>query len=316
MEDFTVLDQTTQNVSATVYRGKLGFQLREDSTLATAATLVIKTLEEYGHEVDGFHSKRAHRVTMDCDSYVVELRHRRTPSPLRQTNGEACRCQLDVLFRPRFPDHTDEEMTELLLARVMQMLLGELSATTVEWLDTGIVMDSATFLSAFADHLEAAPVVADIQTPIGVETAEPVMPARISAFDSYRKRIKRQERPAAPVKAPKSAARFADIDETFGSLERTCDRIIERRDSARDKELVAAYRKVTRAMLPRGTTPNRATAWVLTAVMAVISLPVGLTVAAVNLARGGDVRFSLQMLAATAALIVLYSSELVHAALR
>ena len=327
-----MLDQTTQNVSATEIRGKLGFQHRDESALGKASNLVIETLEEYGHEVDDFKAKRAHRVTLECDSYLIEVRHRRTPSPLRKADGEACRCQMDVIIRPRFPEHTDEELTELLMARILHRLLSELAAETVEWLDSGIVLERDRFLEAFApegdDRSAAATTAKDIQIPIGDDAAAGVTarnPRRaktVMAFDSYAEqhnvaadRVMHGEVLTTPVHAPSpKRSRFAPIEETVSSLDKHCDLIIERRNTHKDSELVAAYRKMTRALKPKRPA-NAASAWVLTAVMAVIALPLGITAAAVNFMRGGDMRFSLQMLVATGLLVVLQSSELVHAAL-
>jgi len=346
-----VLDQTTQNVSASAYRSKLGFAERDETALSTASTLVVQTLEEYGHEVDQFHAKRAHRVSLECDHFIVDLRHRRSPAPMRQTDGAPCRSQLDLIITPRFPERTDAELVEMLLARMLENLLGELDATTVEWLDTAIVLDRAAFLSAFAPEQPSPDqtsgqttgqtsgqtaqelLTQDIQMPINEQEATPVTAARnplscahpVLAFDSY------AARHADPLPdsdslggiapdasdRPRTAgrSRFAPVEETFGTLTMQCDRIIERRDRAGQGDFAAACRKVTGVFASRGSSVNTASAWVLTAILAILALPLGITAAAVNLVRGGDMRFSVQMLALMALLMFLQSSGLVHAAL-
>ncbi|MCG7628417.1 hypothetical protein MHM88_11425 [Epibacterium sp. MM17-32] len=333
MEDFTVLDQITQNVSATAFRGKLGFSERDETALSTACTLVVQTLEEFGHEVDQFHAKRAHRVTLECDHYIVDLRHRRSPAPMRQSDGVACRCQLDVTFTPRFPERTDAELTEMLLARSLQALLSQLDASSVEWLDTAVILDRDAFLSAFAaETAEPAEDVSvrDIQLPITDPNATAVpqptpeetdLAQPIRAYDTYAARQGTSESTAAPAAPhttaqPGSPQRFAPVEETFGSLTEACDRIIERRDGPRPaRHLGNACRKLGTSLSKRGWTANTTSAWVLTLVMTLLALPLGITAAAVNLVRGGDMRFSVQMLAVMALLMFLQSSGLVHAAL-
>lgn len=329
MEDFTVLDQTTQNMSASNYRGKLGFAERDDAALSKASVLVVQTLEEFGHEVDRFHAKRAHRVNLDCDHYIVSLRHRRSPAPMRQSDGAPCRSHLDITFTPRFPEQTDQELTEMLLARSMQALLTELNATTVEWLETGVMLDRAAFLSAFGSSYAEGPssardtVAQDIQVPVDAAGAVPVdaaapeqaeLAATIKAFDSYAARSGGAQVETI-TRVPAKTPRFASVEDTFGTLTTECDRVIERRAGKKPSEILSAYRKVTGVVSLGGCNAGTMSAWVLTAIMAMLSLPLGITAAAVNLARGGDMRFSVQMLGVLALLMFLQSSGLVYAAL-
>ncbi|MDF9302530.1 hypothetical protein P5P81_08365 [Tritonibacter mobilis] len=332
MEDFTVLDQTTQNVQTSAYRGKLGFGERDEAALSKASVLVVQTLEEFGHEVDQFHTKRAHRIRLECDHYIVDIRHRRSPHPMRQSDGNPCRSHLDLILTPRFPDHVDAELTEMILARTLQSLLAELDATTVEWLETGIMLDRDAFLAAFAPEtqseeqtapLDGVDLACDIQLPIDDQSATPIGDARpaatpvmapVMAFDSYAARNADAEQDAREApQCPKGAARFAPVDETFGSLSLACDRVIERRAPAQ-KDLSATYKKVSGALSLENCTPNKASAWVLTAIMALFSLPLGITAAAVNFIRGGDMRFSVQMMALLAVLVFLESTVLLNAA--
>ena len=48
---------------------KLGFCDRSPQTLSLASTIVMRTLEEYGHDVEQFHARTGHRVELDCDSF-------------------------------------------------------------------------------------------------------------------------------------------------------------------------------------------------------------------------------------------------------
>ena len=321
MEDFTVLDQTTQNMLASHYRGKLGFAERDDAALSKASVLVVQTLEESGHEVDRFHAKRAHRVNLDCDHYIVSLRHRRSPAPMRQSDGAPCRSHLDITFTPRFPEQTDQELTEMLLARSMQALLTELNATTVEWLETGVMLDRAAFLSAFGSSYAEGPssardtVAQDIQVPVDAAVPEQAeLAATIKAFDSYAARSGGAQVETI-ARVPAKTPRFASVEDTFGTLTTECDRVIERRAGKTPSEILSAYRKVTGVVSLGGCNAGTMSAWVLTAIMATMSLPLGITAAAVNLARGGDMRFSVQMLGVLALLMFLQSSGLVYAAL-
>ncbi|WHQ81218.1 hypothetical protein [Tritonibacter mobilis] len=315
-----MLDQTTQNVSASAYRGKLGFGERDETALSKASVLVVQTLEEFGHEVEQFHTKRAHRVRLECDHYIVDIRHRRSPHPMRQSDGAPCRSHLDLIFTPRFPEHVDAELTEMILARAMQALLADLEATTVEWLDTGVMLEREAFLSAFApDPVAEMDIACDIQLPVDDQSATPVGEVQyiaqpVAAFDNYSARDTSEDVVQTPETCPRGAARFAPVDETFGSLTLACDRVIERRAPAKQSDLSAACRKVSGVLSFKNCNPNTASAWVLTAIMAIFSLPIGITAAAVNLIRGGDMRFSVQMMAVLAALMFLESSVLLNAA--
>ncbi|OIQ26160.1 MAG: hypothetical protein BM562_16590 [Alphaproteobacteria bacterium MedPE-SWcel] len=339
-----MLDQRTQNVSATSFRGKLGFAERIETTLGTASTVVVNTLQDCGHEVDQFQARRAHRISLECDQYTVEICHRRSPAPMRQRDGEACRSYLELTLSPRFPDHTDEELSEMLMARALHDLLAELEATTVEWLDTGVVLDRAAFLAVFAS--EGAQYAQDIQTPIETATATPIGSApqqelaeevvldfaasEQQAHDTTHKAqpvlvgeildpdVTSRSAPgqAAEAETPPRRSRFASVEETFGGLTMECDRIIERRDTSKDGGFTSACRKLTGLFSPQEWTPNKASAWVMTAILAILALPLGVTAAAVNLVRGGDIRFSVQMMLVLAFVMFLQTSGLVHAALR
>ncbi len=85
-----MLDQMTQNVPALTFRGRLGFERRDETALTTASTIVVQTLEDYGHEVDQFQARQTHRISLECDHYLIDLRHRRSPAPMRKVNGVPC----------------------------------------------------------------------------------------------------------------------------------------------------------------------------------------------------------------------------------
>ncbi len=205
----------------------------------------------------------------------------------------------------------------MLLAQCLHRLLGKLDATTVEWLDTGVVLDRFAFLSVFASETRmiSQTISADIQMPIEQDGAEPVhigdakTSDPVQAFDAYVARNKTAGRTTA-------RSRFASVDETFGTLAVECDRIIERRTPAAGSQTASARSRVQGLLSRPAWSLNSASAWGLTAILALLALPFGVTAAAVNLVRGGDVRFSAQMMAIVALLMFLQSSGLGHAALR
>nr|WP_175582228.1 hypothetical protein [Phaeobacter sp. HF9A] len=278
------MDQTTQNVSPAAYRGKIGFVERDEQALAKATAIVVRVLENAGHEVDRCRNRPAHRRVLDCDTYLIDLRHRRTPAPMRQADGLACNSALCLTLTPRYPDHTDEELSELLLARLLQALLLDLSATTVEWRETGLTLERDDFLSAFvpdgAQVSDQGPLC-DIQIPVEIDDATPV----------------------ARSPGPHS---FAPVEQTAETLSRECDRMIDDRATPLPAMAATAGPSLIRNGL----------AWGLTAVLAVLAFPFGLAAAVVNLVRGGDMRFSLQMAAVLALLMVLQSSGLGNAAIQ
>ena len=311
-----MLDQVTQKVSDPKISGKLGFAERDETVLARASTLVIQCLEEAGHEVDRFHAQFAHKVALDSDAYAISLRYRRSPRPLRQPNGSPCRVQLEVVLRPRFPDQTDVELGEMLLARILRDVLIGTEACAVEWRATGVSLDRISFLSVFAEPTSVTSDTAE------QSTCRPHLAAPVLAFDLFAARSSLPVLegeildPLAPPQGPsrktdQRAERFAPVEDTFGILDLECDRIIERRSKGRQAEFLRACRKMTRALSPR----ESRMAWALTAAMALFALPLGITAAAVHLMRGADVRFSLQMLLVAVLLLVMQLGELVNAAL-
>ena len=182
------------------YKGKLGFETRRPDALSTGSAAAVDTLEEYGHSVRHFQSRSPNLIVLECDHYRIDLRYRR--HPIKQTEVQDAdnrahetplRSSLGVTFVPLYPDHCDEELSEMLLAVTLERLVEELEATTVHWLDVPFAMSADTFLGAFEGDedaaldtmvgQQAAPMTAKPHMEEAEETAHAPLPADILITD-------------------------------------------------------------------------------------------------------------------------------------
>ena len=308
---------------------KLGFCDRPANTLSHASTIVMRTLEEYGHDVDQFHARTGHRVELDCDSFRLDLRHRRSPTPLRQSDGEACKSQLEILVTPHFPDHHDEEITELLLAMMLHNLICEMeTATTVAWVDNAAEMDCATFMSAFeAPGTAAADTAADMAADTAADAAESDAPCQeevaspLAAFDAFVDTVEADEHkldelvldmaPVAqtPPARAKKRARFAPVDATFNDLAAHCEQLAS----------TLTPPEVTATAATDATARNRldqTATWATTLLVGLVSVPLALTTVVITLLRSRDLRYGAQMLVVLSLVALIQGTGIVQAALQ
>ena len=184
------------------YKGKLGFETRRPDALSTGSAAAVDTLEEYGHSVRHFQSRSPNLIVLECDHYRIDLRYRR--HPIKQTEVQDAdnrahetplRSSLGVTFVPLYPDHGDEELSEMLLAVTLERLVEELEATTVHWLDVPFAMSADTFLGAFEGDEDAA-----LDTMVGQQAAP--IAAALTAKEQARPQMAEAEETAhAPLPA-------------------------------------------------------------------------------------------------------------------
>ena len=184
------------------YKGKLGFETRRPDALSTGSAAAVDTLEEYGHSVRHFQSRSPNLIVLECDHYRIDLRYRR--HPIKQTEVQDAdnrahetplRSSLGVTFVPLYPDHCDEELSEMLLAVTLERLVEELEATTVHWLDVPFAMSADTFLGAFEGDEDAA-----LDTMVGQQAAPIAAP--LTAKEQPRPQMAEAEETAhAPLPA-------------------------------------------------------------------------------------------------------------------
>ena len=304
---------------------KLGFCDRPANTLSHASTIVMRTLEEYGHDVDQFHARTGHRVELDCDSFRLDLRHRRSPTPLRQADGEACKSQLEILVTPHFPDHHDEEITELLLAMMLHNLICEMeTATTVAWVGNAAEMDCATFMSAFEAPGTAA---ADMSADKAADTAETDAlcveenTSPLTAFDAFVDTVEADQHKvdelvldmapvtASPPARTKKRARFAPVDATFNDLAAHCEQLASTLTPP-EATVTAATDVTVRNRLDQAAT------WATTLLVGLVSVPLALTTVVITLLRSRDLRYGAQMLVVLSLVALIQGTGIVQAALQ
>lgn len=182
------------------FTGRLGLESRESGTLPAAVTAVVDTLEDFGHPADRIDARAENAARLQCDHYVVTVRLRRVP--LRRTSRLTTSMMqpaalLELTLSPLYPDHCDQEITEILLAEMLRRLLPEVEATSVEWLDTEVALTCEQFLSAFEPKSHVA------EQPVPQVTAVPIEETHLPR--------------------PRGRACFTPVDETAVELEAHCD---------------------------------------------------------------------------------------------
>ncbi|APG47317.1 hypothetical protein [Phaeobacter porticola] len=231
------------------YKGKLGFEARHPDALSIGSTAVVDTLEEYGHVVRQFQARSPNLIQLDCDHYRIELRYRRHPIKPTQASemGSGAietrlRSSLGVSLVPIYPDHCDAELSELLLAVILQRLVEDLEVATVDWLDAPMTLTRAAFLGAFHDAAEQPPAVVARSGPNASELPQ----GHLAETDelSELQLTPPMAEPAAPIaamspapiqttaSAPQPArlrgrACFEPVEETAAQLEQHCQAMLE-----------------------------------------------------------------------------------------
>lgn len=274
------------------YHGGLVFANTQDNVLDRFCRIIASTLEDYGHQVE------RQTVLDDTLARVVTHQHmvKVTLEPWSDFGSQGARAAaLDeaaglrarkeqedtpslqrVVFSitPVAPGEEDREVTELLLVVMLYRMVDAMPSKQIEWLDAGTVLTVDQFLSAFSN----------------------ISPRRVRS---------RQE-----VVEPCSR-RFASIDETEPGLAKHCAEILGRApyaeqegiiDLTDDEILALAFRTNPQTdefgdFIGQPNNVQRLATWGITGMIAFISAPVAASVAAVNLARGEDLRLNTQVLA-------------------
>lgn len=318
---------------------KLGYCDRDSDTLSQSSAIVMRTLEEYGHDVDKFIARSGHRIDLVCDHYRIDIRHRRSPTPLRQPDGTPCRSQVEIMITALYPLHTDQEITELLLAMMLHNLICDMDkATMVEWVDGSPEMPCSTFMSAFHQQPEPdnTPQHQRERTTPSHRATSVVEPRKVpvAAHDAF---VSGKSGEAAHVEelvlamepvasdadgtaqAPKARDRFAPVDATFNELAEHCETLA---NSLLPKGAQPAVAQTEGQPAPvaaakeKGISWSTLATWVATFFVGLVSIPLALTTVTVNLIRRRDLRYGVQMLAVLALVMLVQTAGLVQAALQ
>ncbi|WP_425044212.1 hypothetical protein [Primorskyibacter sp. S87] len=279
------------------YHGGLVYLGNRDSVLDHFSRIASATLEDYGHPVERQTALSADEARIICSQYMIKLELEDLPGQ-PTTNERAGRMDRAAGLNPHHsPRHRlaisicpvaegaeDREITELLLVVMLYRMVDMVSTESIEWLDPNTVLTLEQFLGAFAN----------------------VSPRRV--------RGRQQVLDGADD-------RFAPVDETAAGLAMHYEAVRGRAPHGHEQGLVSLSDEEILALAfrehhPDAVTPEEAAqsdirrlaTWGMTGMLAFLSAPAAIPMAAVNLVRGEDFRLNTQILSLTGLLVVTNAS--------
>ena len=272
-----------------IYHGGLVFFGNPDQALDRFTRIVTATLEDYGHSVERQSILDASQARVVASQYLVKLTLSEAPEAILEIRmNDKSLQRLEISLCPVASERDDKDISELMLVVMLYRMVDVVATRSIEWLDAGTVLTIDEFLAAFTN----------------------VSPRRVRG---------RQEILEA------GDAPFSSVDDTAQGLAQRYDTLAERVDQdavydlidLTDEETLAlAYRFCPRpedkdAFTPEELAQNdirRLATWGMTGMVAFLSAPVALSLAAVNLARGEDFRLNTNVLSLTGLLVMLQST--------
>ncbi len=259
------------------YHGGLVFPGDAQNALAVCSSIVEETLGDYGHTVEHTVPVSAHAAELHSAGYCVRLSLDQPPGTDRPAQ------HLSLSLSPSFSSFDGRETSELLLAVVLYRLVQSNSATQIYWQECPDPLSRRQFLSAFAD---AAP--------------QPAVRPRRPAQD------------------------FRPVDDTLDGISRRCDTIMGRPaydgalglvEMSEEECLALAFRtephpdEVSALEDEPENSKLRLASWAMTGVVASVSMPVAVSLAAVNLLKGENFRLNTQVLSFSAFVAFTHSAS-------
>lgn len=271
------------------YHGGLVFFGDPDHALDRFTRIVTATLEDYGHPVERQSFVDLSQSRVIASRYMVKLTLSDAPDAIFEIkmNNKSLQ-RLEISLCPVAPGEDDRDISELMLVVMLYRMVDLFATRSIEWLDPATVLTVDEFLGAFTN----------------------VSPRRVRG---------RQE--------------ILEVaDAPFGSVEQAEQGLSERFDElagpsfhggqlgvidlSEQETLAFAYRFNARQASVDVATPveqaesdiRRLAVWGMTGMVGFLSAPVALSMAAVNLARGEDLRLNTNVLSLTGLLVMLQSS--------
>ncbi|MBO9410360.1 hypothetical protein J7406_02780 [Ruegeria sp. R8_2] len=286
------------------YHGGLQFDGETDGAIERFSAIVAATLEDYGHLVERKSVLDSTEASIVCSQYLVRLTLD-TQVPASETRIERVdrAAGLKTIKRPvvTLPQNRltitvspvselldDTEISELMLVVILYRMVDICATKRVEWLSPNTVLTIEQFMSAF-DTLPPAKkkrnrkqVFEAVSGPFaGLDTIEE------DPLDEPQK------------KAPPPAARPIQLsDEQLLSIAFRTEPIEQPIDQEDTPPL--DHEQPSDVL--------RLTSWGLTGAVASVSVPIAVSMAAVNLIRGEDFRLNTQVLAYSVAISALSTS--------
>nr|WP_245218019.1 hypothetical protein [Ruegeria sp. HKCCE3926] len=266
-------------------------------------TIVATTLEDYGHLVERkallsateasiVSSQYLVRMTLDTGTSGQQDRYERMDraaglKTITKPRVSHPQNRLVLTITPVSPLLDDAEISELMLVVTLYRMVDICSTRRVEWLSPHTVLTVEHFMSAF-----------DTLTP--------------SRTSRDRKQIFQS------LTGQFAGMQQSEQDDTITALHTPAARPIQLTDEQllsiafRSDEADLPTRKDAGASIADDDKPSdilRLSSWCLTGVLASISAPIAVSMAAVNLIRGEDFRLNTQVLVFTFAIVALNASN-------
>lgn len=273
--------------------GGLIFKAGDQAGIDRFSRIVTATLEDYGHPVERQTLQGEDSARVTASRYMVKLelseRPRTTPMPEGAVQNafadedaqEETESYLVLSLYPVEPERDDRSHSELLLVVMLYRIVEAYRAAAVEWLSTDAVVPVRHFLTAFENV-----------SPRRVRSRQEVISSR--------------------------RERFASVDETERTVGHTFETITGQRVGLGDEGFVHLSDEERLAFafraddedeeefdIAEGNDVGRLAAWGMTGVVYTISAPVAVSLAAVNLMRGENIRLNTQALALTGCIATL-----------
>nr|WP_170468600.1 hypothetical protein [Ruegeria arenilitoris] len=285
------------------YHGGLQFSGKAEDAIERFSEIVAKTLEDYGHlierktllnstEASIVSSQYLVRLTLDTRVVDTEDRYERLnraaglktiPKPVVTLPKN----RLTITVTPVSPILDDSEVSELMLVVILYRMVDVCATQRVEWLSPNTVLTIEQFMSAF-----------DSLTPSKPRNRKQIFEAVTGPFAGLD--VTDAEDLDEPEKqALKPVARPIQLsDEQLLSIAFRTEPIEQNTD--RDDTPPLDHERPSDIL--------RLSSWGLTGAVASVSVPIAVSLAAVNLIKGEDFRLNTQVLAYTVAISALSTS--------
>ncbi|MCA0905010.1 hypothetical protein LCM27_01220 [Ruegeria marisrubri] len=286
------------------YHGGLQFDGDATGAIERFGTIVATTLEDYGHLVERkamlsateasiVSSQYLVRMTLDTGTSGQQDRYERMDraaglKTITKPRVSHPQNRLVVTFTPVSPLLDDAEISELMLVVTLYRMVDICSTRRVEWLSPHTVLTVEHFMSAF-DTLTPSRTTRD----------------RKQIFQSVTGQFAGMQQP--------------EQDDAITALHAPAARPIQLTD---EQLLSIAFRSdepdlptqmdAGAAIADDDDKPSdilRLSSWCMTGVLASVSAPIAVSMAAVNLIRGEDFRLNTQVLVLTFAIVALNASN-------
>ncbi len=301
-----------------IYHGGLIIDGGDSGLMDRCARIVAATLDDFGHPVEhnSIHNAAAARIV--ASHYAVRLSLMPLPdraaavfsrSPIySRVSGQ--RWRVEIGMTPADPKRDDRDIAELLLVVMLFRMTGQIDTEAIEWLDPLTVLTTDQFAEAFAkitpDAIRTRNALNDIDDVrfAPVEDTAPFLDLRWTEMQ------------------PKAANDTDKVVTLPAFPSGTSQRAFRPGSATGPAAVVSLAAAPTQAPVADNQdedpdTPSdvqRLAIWGMTGMMAFLSAPVAVSMAAVNLIRGEDLRLNTNVLSLTGLLFTLQSTGMLATA--